>query len=582
MIASPNSASYSEAVDLIDDCIQQAQDGSRRPALPCQWTECIRLIDDCLNYVPLFPADPSDGLGSQQVAAIIDDDLPVPKRARVEATSNAPSDMKPGQADSHLRQKTLDLRSRLKAIEERASAIVSSRQPEGVAAQNVNNKAEAVEPAVNYKSDNLDVLMRLCRADSNAPFRKVVYLMRGPPGSGKSTAARKLLAEHMKVQGVNWNLAAEDAFATVCRTLILSTDDFFTNVDDQGVATYNFNPRKLNEYHPKNQGRCKMLMELGTTPLFVDNTCICMWEMREYVQLADSYGYDIQIVDPESICKDAMKPCFLQRRTEHDAKGRAAGKSIPLRVLERMVQNFESLPAGVGSRQGGRSDAFLDSIRNSVPPRDTPRSLKGASHMGLDVEAKCLASLGGINLGPLFWRDFADAHADGTPAETTLLDARCKEGAPWQVPRRWHVGVCSLDCQGNSEILLACEALAGTWYDVEVRALVFIPDNGMLCAEVAISDDKSFASLAPADWTPHVALLSAGSPWLPDHSSDLIRAWKNLAAKSCPNNARCASAADPRVKLYRSVSVCDRTVDICALPLNPPKKLGRCKLRFFQ
>jgi len=39
-------------------------------------------------------------------------------------------------------------------------------------------------------------------------------------------------------------------------------------------------------------------MELDRTPLFVDNTNIALWEMRDYLLAADRYGYEVEVVDP--------------------------------------------------------------------------------------------------------------------------------------------------------------------------------------------------------------------------------------------------------------------------------------------
>merc|ERR1740121_1769517 len=45
----------------------------------------------------------------------------------------------------------------------------------------------------------------LAEVSAEAPYRKVLYIMRGPPGCGKSTAARHLLKQHLEIQGVQWS-----------------------------------------------------------------------------------------------------------------------------------------------------------------------------------------------------------------------------------------------------------------------------------------------------------------------------------------------------------------------------------------
>ncbi|XP_023403015.1 NEDD4-binding protein 2-like 1 isoform X5 [Loxodonta africana] len=69
-------------------------------------------------------------------------------------------------------------------------------------------------------------------------FRKHLYLLRGLPGSGKTTLARQLQHDFP-------------------RAVIFSTDDFFSRDD----GTYEFNPDFLEEAHKWNQKREETFME---------------------------------------------------------------------------------------------------------------------------------------------------------------------------------------------------------------------------------------------------------------------------------------------------------------------------------
>lgn len=97
-----------------------------------------------------------------------------------------------------------------------------------------------------------------------------LILMRGCSGSGKSTLAR--------------TLAAAEA--------IFSTDDLFM-VDGE----YRFNPEFLADNHEKNRRNVEMALRDFVDVVVVDNTHTCAWEMAAYVDLADSYGYDVEIVE---------------------------------------------------------------------------------------------------------------------------------------------------------------------------------------------------------------------------------------------------------------------------------------------
>ncbi|XP_077015116.1 NEDD4-binding protein 2-like 1 isoform X3 [Tamandua tetradactyla] len=92
--------------------------------------------------------------------------------------------------------------------------------------------------------------------------RKRLYLLRGLPGSGKTTLARQLQRD--------------------CpRALIFSTDDFFFRED----GTYQFDPDFLEEAHEWNQKRARRAMRRGASPVVIDNTNLHAWEMQPYARM---------------------------------------------------------------------------------------------------------------------------------------------------------------------------------------------------------------------------------------------------------------------------------------------------------
>ena len=100
---------------------------------------------------------------------------------------------------------------------------------------------------------------------------KVMILMRGTSGSGKSHRAKEL-----GVGGV-----------------ILGTDDFWG-------ADYAFDPNRLAEAHAWNQQRVVEAMQAGISPIVVDNTNTRAWEMKPYVEAAQGFGYEVRIEEPTS------------------------------------------------------------------------------------------------------------------------------------------------------------------------------------------------------------------------------------------------------------------------------------------
>lgn len=93
---------------------------------------------------------------------------------------------------------------------------------------------------------------------------KILYLIRGLPGSGKS------------------NLAHEIA------KFVCEADDYF--ITNEG---YKFDREKLREAHLYCQGLTRSLMEKGLGPIAVSNTGIRRWESQIYRNFAEAFGYTL-------------------------------------------------------------------------------------------------------------------------------------------------------------------------------------------------------------------------------------------------------------------------------------------------
>lgn len=98
-----------------------------------------------------------------------------------------------------------------------------------------------------------------------------MIIMRGVPGSGKSTTARTLaLKEH-----------------------IFSTDEYWG-------PDYNFDISKLNQAHIWNQERVQYFAQAGVSPIIVDNTNISWKSVLPYVEIAFNNEYKVIFKEPES------------------------------------------------------------------------------------------------------------------------------------------------------------------------------------------------------------------------------------------------------------------------------------------
>ena len=100
---------------------------------------------------------------------------------------------------------------------------------------------------------------------------KILYILRGVPGCGKSTVA-KTLSDN------------------VCEA-----DNYFRK---DGV--YQFDPTKLGEAHAYCRNLCELLMEQAVPKIVVSNTNTTHKEFVPYVNLAEEYGYTVFIMTVEN------------------------------------------------------------------------------------------------------------------------------------------------------------------------------------------------------------------------------------------------------------------------------------------
>ena len=131
---------------------------------------------------------------------------------------------------------------------------------------------------------------------------KVAYIMRGVPGSGKSTIAKQLAGDNGSVH---------------------STDDFFY-VDGE----YRFNPECLREYHDLNFEAFRNNLNNGVPVIILDNTNTRRWHFERYVEAAESTGYLVALV-----VLPHPAPEVAAQRTIH---------KVPAHAIQRMIEGWEN------------------------------------------------------------------------------------------------------------------------------------------------------------------------------------------------------------------------------------------------
>jgi predicted kinase len=98
---------------------------------------------------------------------------------------------------------------------------------------------------------------------------KTLYIVRGLPGSGKSSLAKNITE------------------------LVYSADDFFTNKNGE----YNFNAKLLGKAHEWCWGKVRDAMFIGANAVAVANTFTQAWEAEKYYQIAEEYGYSVFVIE---------------------------------------------------------------------------------------------------------------------------------------------------------------------------------------------------------------------------------------------------------------------------------------------
>lgn len=142
---------------------------------------------------------------------------------------------------------------------------------------------------------------------------RVLVLMRGPPGCGKSFLSRKI---------VDATVGGDEQ---TYRRHIQSTDDFFVV-----RGKYIYARERLSEAHTWNQNRVLKSLINGLSPIIVDNTNIEVWELHPYVRFGVREGYYIEIIDP--ISPWARNAYQLSKRNSHN---------VPLDKIRKMLNNFQ-------------------------------------------------------------------------------------------------------------------------------------------------------------------------------------------------------------------------------------------------
>lgn len=134
-------------------------------------------------------------------------------------------------------------------------------------------------------------------------MKPIVYIMRGLPGSGKSTWIRN----------------------NVPNAVVCSADHYF-----ERNGKYDFDPKLLPQAHEACMNNFKKAILGYEDQIVVDNTNLSAWEYEKYVEFAKQNGYQVEIVN---IGDGGLTDDELAARNTH---------GVPLSAYARMRQRMNS------------------------------------------------------------------------------------------------------------------------------------------------------------------------------------------------------------------------------------------------
>lgn len=137
--------------------------------------------------------------------------------------------------------------------------------------------------------------------------QKIVYILRGIPGCGKSTFAASLCSEN---------------------SIVVSADNFFI---DNYSGEYKFDVRQIAAAHNACMNEfIKAIYKYDIDTIIVDNTNICYYEIINYYSLAKANGFSVNIH-----CFVAEKISDIKKCIERNTH------NVPVETISSMALNHE-------------------------------------------------------------------------------------------------------------------------------------------------------------------------------------------------------------------------------------------------
>ena len=192
----------------------------------------------------------------------------------------------------------------------------------------IENKFEALSLENLYSnlkssSSNVEAIAKLymdfyfltdCETKDFIRSNLVMFIMRGLPGSGKSTIVRNI----REVFG-----AGDSNNFEIC-----SADHYFIRNDN----SYKFDAKKLKDAHSYCQEIAKHSVKQRKSIIIIDNNNIKRWEMQPYHRMANQGGYLVILIEPKTPWR--LNPIILTEKNCHN---------VTNDVLVKKVEEYSSV-----------------------------------------------------------------------------------------------------------------------------------------------------------------------------------------------------------------------------------------------
>lgn len=143
---------------------------------------------------------------------------------------------------------------------------------------------------------------------------KKLIIMRGCPGSGKST------------------------YASWLNGLICSADDYFMK-----DGRYCFDLTLLGEAHAQCQEKCRRGMQEGVALIVIDNTNLMAEDFEDYQWMAGRFGYEVEFAEPKCMEWEVAKELASSLKRLAAAFAARSVHGVPAETIARMILKYEPL-----------------------------------------------------------------------------------------------------------------------------------------------------------------------------------------------------------------------------------------------